>query len=310
MSGRDVVLLGTASQVPTTTRAHHATLLRFDGHGILFDPGEGTQRQLAFAGIPASRIDRICITHAHGDHLLGLPGVLQRLSLDNVDHAIDVHFPTEVRPYVEGLRHGSAYLDELDVRLHPTGPGRVLTEPPLFLRAAELSHALPTLGWRVDEPPGWSLDPARAAAAGIEGEDRAELLETGSVRVRGRTIHVEQIAHEKRPRSFAFVMDTRECDGARELAERADLLVIEATFLETERDIAEHAGHLTAAQAVRLAADAGVGRVVLTHLSRRYPGIAGHEAEARAAAPGLDVHVAQDLDVVGFPPRDERRAAR
>ena len=301
MSGRELVVLGTASQVPTRMRAHHAALLRFDGHGILLDPGEGTQRQLSLAGVPVSRIDRICITHAHGDHCLGLPGVLQRLSLDGVTHPIDVHYPTAAEPYIQRLRHASAYEDHADVRLHPTEPGRVSEAPPLQVRAAELSHAIPTLGWRFEEPPGRRMDERRLVAAGVHGSARRQLASEGRVVVEGRTVHLDDVSDPKPRRSVAFVLDTRRCDGALELAERVDLLVIEATFLEAERDLAEDAGHLTAGQAATLAVDAGARRVVLTHLSQRYPDGRGHLAEARAAAPALDLQVATDLDRIPLP---------
>src|SRR5687767_10636226 len=107
MSGRDLVVLGTASQAPTRYRNHNGYLLRWDGHGVLFDPGEGTQRQMVLAGVPSSAIDRICLTHLHGDHCLGLPGVLARMALDrssqdDADGAVgagtrpvEVYFPAE-----------------------------------------------------------------------------------------------------------------------------------------------------------------------------------------------------------------------
>ena len=296
MSGREFVVLGTASQVPTRTRAHHGALLRFDGHAILLDPGEGTQRQLTLAGVSAADIERICITHAHGDHCLGLPGVLQRLSLDRVTHPVNVHYPTAADPYIQRLRHASAYQDQIEVRLHPTEPGPVSDTPPLEVRAAELSHAIPTLGWRFEEPPGRRLDPERLVAAGVHGAARRELTTQGHVVAGGRTVHLDEVSDPRPRRSVAFVMDTRRCDGALELAEAVDLLVIEATFLETERQLAEDAGHLTAGQAARLARDAGARRVVLTHLSQRYPDRSGHITEAHAAAPELDLHVAADLD--------------
>lgn len=296
MSGRELIVLGTASQVPTRTRAHHAALLRFDGHGILLDPGEGTQRQLTMAGVRASGIDRICITHAHGDHCLGLPGILQRLSLDGVTHPVDVYYPSAAEPYVQRLRHASAYKDVADIRLHPTEPGPISDAPPLEIRAAALSHAIPTLGWRFEEPSGRSLDADLLTAAGVHGAARRELAAEGRIVVGGRTVHLGEVSHPKPRRSMAFVMDTRRCDGALELAERVDLLVIEATFLDDQRQLAEDAGHLTARQAVTLAADAGAARVVLTHVSQRYPDPAGHLAEAHDAAPELPVHVAADFD--------------
>jgi ribonuclease Z len=298
VSGRELIILGTASQVPTRTRAHHAALLRFDGHGILLDPGEGTQRQLSLAGVPASAIDRVCITHAHGDHCLGLPGVLQRLALDQVTHPVVLHYPIEAAPYITALRHASASSAGAEVVEEPAAPGIVSTAPPLRVEARALSHAIATLGYRFSRPAGRRLLPERLDALDVPHEVRRELVDHGRVRLRGRTIHLEEVSAPRPALRIAHVMDTRDCAGARELAEAADLLLIEATFLEGERDVAEESGHLTAAQAARIGADSGVRRVVLTHLSRRYPGTEGHLAEARQAAPELDVHVARDLDVV------------
>jgi ribonuclease Z len=296
VSGRSIITLGTASQVPTRERAHHATLLQFDGHGILFDPGEGTQRQLTLAGVAVSRIHQICITHAHGDHCLGLPGVLQRLALDGVTHAIDLYYPIEADHYIRRLREASAYQDDVEVRLHPSTPGQLDDRGPFALQAAALEHALPTLGYRLETHPARTLDPARAEAAGVRGPDRARLLAAGHLDVDGRTVTVDEVSDPTPPVRIAFVMDTRWCDGAVALAADVDVLVVEATFLASEGDLAAEAGHLTAGQAARLGAEAGVGRVILTHLSQRYPTIDGHLAEARAAAPGLDIEVARDLD--------------
>jgi ribonuclease Z len=298
----ELVVLGTASQVPTRDRNHNGYLLRWGPEGLLVDPGEGTQRQLTRAGASTSTIRRICITHTHGDHCLGLPGILQRLSLDRVQHPIDVHFPAEAAPTIERLRHATPYDDLVEVRLHPTRNGGSHQAEGFELRAAELSHSMPTLGWRLQEPDGWRMLPDRLEAAGVHGAARAELRRAGTVDVGGRTVRLEEVAVPRPGRSVAFVMDTRDCAGARELAEDADLLVIEATFLDAERAVAEAAGHLTAAQAATIAREAGVRRAVLTHFSQRYPSLDGHLAEARGAAPDLDLVVARDLDRIAVPP--------
>jgi ribonuclease Z len=301
---RELVVLGTASQVPTRDRNHNGYLLRWDRLGVLFDPGEGTQRQLTRAGVAASAIHHVAITHAHGDHCLGLPGVLQRLSLDGIERPVEVHHPAAAAAQIERLATAVPYEAVTPVRLRPAGDGEVRElGDGLTLRARALSHALPTLGWRIDAPDGWRLLPDRLEERGIHGPARAELRATGSVRVDGRTVRLEEVAVPRPGQSVAFVMDTRDCDGARELAAGVDLLVIEATFLDPERELAEEAGHLTAAQAVTLARDAGARRTVLTHLSQRYPTLDGHRAEAAAAAPELDVHVASDLDRIPVPRR-------
>ena len=116
MSDRELVVLGTASQAPTRMRNHNGYFLRWDGEGLLFDPGEGTQRQMLFAGVTASQITRICITHFHGDHCLGLPGVLARMSLDRVPHPVEVCYPAGSREVFRRLRHASLFRDVLDLR--------------------------------------------------------------------------------------------------------------------------------------------------------------------------------------------------
>ena len=108
---RELVVLGTASQTPTRTRNHNGYLLRWETDGLLFDPGEGTQRQMLFAGVTASQITRICITHFHGDHCLGLPGVLARISLDRVPHPVDIRYPAESGPVFRRLRHAALSRD-------------------------------------------------------------------------------------------------------------------------------------------------------------------------------------------------------
>jgi ribonuclease Z len=301
---RELVVLGTASQVPTRERNHNGYLLRWDRFGILFDPGEGTQRQLTRSGVSPSTIHHVAITHAHGDHCFGLPGVLQRLSLDGIERPVEVHHPAAATTSIEQLVTAVPYEEVTPVVFRPADDGDVrVLDDRLTLRARALSHVLPTLGWRVDEPDGWRMVPDLLEAHGVQGPARAELRETGSVRVDGRRVCLEEVAVPRPGQSMAFVMDTRDCDGARELAAGVDLLVIEATFLATERELAEEAGHLTAAQATTIAREAGARRTVLTHLSQRYPTLDGHRAEAAAAAPGLDVHVASDLDRIPVPRR-------
>ncbi len=298
MSGRELIVLGTASQVPTRDRAHHGALLRFDGHGVLLDPGEGTQRQLSLAGVPSSAINRICITHAHGDHCLGLPGVLQRLALDDVTHPVRIHHPPHATPYLDALQRGIAGERTANVHLLPAEPGVVSTDPPLEVHARALSHVIETLGWRFTQPAGRRLLPERLDALGIAWEARSELTEHGAISHRGHRVTLEEVSEPRRPVAIAHVMDTRVCDDAYELAADVDLLLIESTFLDSEVDLAEQAGHLTAGQAARIGAEAGARRVVLTHFSRRYPDNAAFAREARRAAPGLDIHVARDLDLI------------
>ncbi|HKY77509.1 MAG TPA: ribonuclease Z, partial [Acidimicrobiia bacterium] len=246
MPAREFVVLGTASQAPTRLRNHNGYLLRWDAEGLLFDPGEGTQRQLLLAGVASSAITRICITHFHGDHCLGLPGVLQRLSLDHVDHPVDVWYPASGQEFYDRLRHCALYNDTVEVRPHPVHhEGAVDPGPePFTLLAGRLDHRADTFGWRLVEPDGRRMLPDRLEAAGVTGPDVGRLQREGSlVADDGRTVTLEAMSEHRRGQVFAFVMDTRLCDGAVALAAGADLLVCESTFLERDADLAAAYGH-------------------------------------------------------------------
>lgn len=313
---RELVVLGSASQVPTRQRNHNGYLLRWDGEGFLFDPGEGTQRQFVVAGVAVSAVTCICITHFHGDHCLGLPGVLQRLSLDGVRRAVPVCFPASGEAFFERLRHASAYDDRLDVRPVPVSPpddGSLVVVPTgvelsVTLSAAPLSHSIDSVGWRVEEPAGRTMLPDRLEAAGVRGPDITKLQRDGFVALGGSAGHPERrvvlddVSVPRRGQRVAFVMDTAWCDGALALARGCDLLVCEATFAEAERELALRWGHMTARQAGELAAAAGARALVLTHFSQRYPDTSALAREAAAVFDG-DVVAATDLDRIPVPSR-------
>ena len=173
---RELVVLGTASQVPTRTRNHNGYLLRWDGEGLLFDPGEGTQRQMIHAGVSANMITRICLTHVHGDHCFGLPGVLSRLALDAVPHPVHLHYPSTGGDVVRALV--SVSTPGIDLRLHPHGEGGAVAEG---LEVRPLKHRIETYGYRLAEPDGRTLLPERLQAAGISGPDAGRLQRQGSL---------------------------------------------------------------------------------------------------------------------------------
>ena len=302
MPARELVVLGTAAQVPTRERAHHGAVLRWDDEVVLLDPGEGTQRQLTLAGVSAGSITRICLTHLHGDHCLGLPGVLQRRALDGVDRPVDLYFPAAGQEYVDRLRRASAHERLVAVREHPVTHDGVVHDGRRFaLHARALDHRVETYGWRLQEPDGRTMIREELDARGIHGPDAGRLQREGSLDTPHGTVRLEEVSRPRRGQSCAFVMDTRLCPAAVELARGVDLLVCESTYLAAEADLASAYGHLTAGQAAAVAAEAGARRLVLTHFSQRHPDTSLFEAEA--AQVFAQVHAARDLDRVPVPPR-------
>ncbi len=296
-------MLGTASQVPTRTRAQNGYLLRWDGEGLLFDPGEGAQRQMLLAGVSATDITRICLTHFHGDHCLGVPGVVQRLSLDEVPHPVDAYFPGTGREFFARLRHASAFHERAVLREWPvTGDGAVARGGFGTLSARRLEHSVDAYGYRLVEPDGRRMVPELLARHGIAGPAVGRLQRDGHLDVDGHTVHLDEVSVVRPGQRFAFVMDTRLCDNVFALAEGVDLLVIEATFGAGEAEFARRYGHLTAEQAGRVAAESKVRTLVLTHFSQRYPDVAPLAEEARRHFAG-DLVVASDLLRVPVPAR-------
>ncbi|GGW90535.1 ribonuclease Z [Streptomyces noursei] len=300
MSVRELVVLGTASQVPTRHRNHNGYLLRWDGQGLLFDPGEGTQRQMLRAGVAAHDINRICITHFHGDHSLGLAGVIQRINLDRVPHPVTAHYPASGERFFERLRYATAYRETVRIAQRPvSADGELDRAKGYVLTARKLSHPVESYGYRLTEPDGRRMLPGKLAAHGIAGPDVGRLQRAGEL----NGVTLDEVSEARPGQSFAFVMDTRLCDGVHALAAGVDMLVIESTFLDEDVQLAEEHGHLTAGQAARVAADAGVRHLVLTHFSQRYADPADFERQARAAGFGGELTIATDLLRVPLPKR-------
>jgi ribonuclease Z len=306
MSTRELVALGTASQVPTRRRNHNGYFLRWDDEGFLFDPGEGTQRQMVFGELPASAVHRIFVTHFHGDHCLGLAGILQRLSLDRCAHPVTVHYPASGQVYFDRLQDASIYhhaatIVPAPVEVAPDTLALIAETDTYRVFAHALEHPVPTLGYRVEEKASRTFLPERLAAHGVVGPAIKTLGERGSLSVAGRVVSLADVSVPRPGGVFAFVMDTRACPGAVALARDADLLVMEATFAAADQALATEYGHATSVDAARTALAAGARRLAITHFSQRYTSTDAHLDEARAIFP--DTVALRDLDRVQIPRR-------
>jgi len=312
MGARELFVLGTASQVPTRHRNHNGYFLRWDNEGILFDPGEGTQRQLTLAGLSVSAVTRICITHFHGDHCLGLPGIIQRLSLENVP-LVTIHYPASGEVFFQRLRRASIFAGLEKLQAKPIQTTSIIHEDDsIIMEAVALDHEVECFGYRLRERDKLRLRQDCLDVFGLKGPIVGELLKKGQVEINGRVVHRHEVTEVRPGQSFAFVMDTRPCEGARTLAAGVDLLVCESTFLSSESQLAGQSGHMTALQAAHLARDSGARRLVLGHFSQRYDDAGGFLAEAKTVHE--DVALALEPDPISeslrhrisVPPRNEK----
>lgn len=300
MSVRDLIILGSSSQQPTRYRNHGAYLARWNDEGLLFDPGEGTQRQFIFANVAPPVVSRIFVSHFHGDHCLGLGSMLMRLNLDKVTHPIHCYYPASGKKYFDRLRYGTSYHEIIQVIEHPVSePGLVHDDGRFRIEATFLEHGIDNVGWRITEPDTRKYDQAKLEAHGIAGPLVRELIEKGRLITRaGQTVMLDEVSWIRPGDSIAIVIDTRYCQNAIDIAKGAKLLLCESTYQEEHHDLAYKHFHLTAREAATIAKQAGVRMLVLTHFSARYLNLKGMEAEAKAVFP--NTYMAEDFKIFPF----------
>lgn len=290
-----VFFVGTGGSVPTAQRGMPSVLVRRGGERILFDCGEGTQRQLV-RSIGLADLDEVYITHFHADHWLGLPGMLKTFDLRDRERPLTVYGPPGLKALVvSALRLAGRVGYEL--RLVELAPGDVLERDGYRIAALAVDHRGTAFGFVLfeHERPG-AFDPARARELGLVDGPEFGRVQRGAT-VRG--VAPEQVMGPPRPgRKIVVSGDTRPTDAIRIASHQADLLIHEATFAEEERDRADDNGHTTARQAAEIARDADVGLLALTHISTRHPPSMIRD-EARAVF--ARTVVPRDFDTVDLP---------
>jgi ribonuclease Z len=300
MSVRDLIILGCSSQQPTRFRNHGAYLLRWNDEGFLFDPGEGTQRQFIFANVAPTSVTRIFISHFHGDHCLGLGSMLMRLNLDKVKHPIHCYYPASGKKYFDRLRYGTIYHETITVIEHPVSEEGIVDDDGKFrIEARFLDHSVPNIGWRITEADTIKYDPEKLAACGVKGPLVRELQQKGTILLDGKEIRLEDVSWIRHGDAFAYVVDTRYCQNAVDLARNAKLFLCEATYCEEHKKLAYSHYHLTARQAAQIAKEANAEQLILTHFSARYANLKESEKEAKEVFP--NVEMADDFKVFPFP---------
>jgi ribonuclease Z len=279
-----LVFLGTAGSWPTKERSASAIALDTEKELVLLDCGEGTQRQFFQSTASFMRVRRIFITHFHGDHFLGLPGLIQSMGLNNRTEPLDLYGPPDAKGIFERILTLGYFTLRFPVHLHALQPDESVDLPGYTVRTAPADHTVPALAYRVEEgPKRGRFDAEKARELGIRGRDFSHLEAGEEVRVAGRTVRPEEVIGPVRPGlSVVYSGDGRPSDAVRRLAHRASALIHEATMAEDHEAEANAWGHSSARQAAEVARDAEVGRLFLTHFSSRYKETEPLAIEARS----------------------------
>lgn len=267
-----VTFLGTSAAQPTAGRGLSAIAVRRAGELLLFDCGEGTQRQMIRYGTGFD-VAAIFFTHFHADHYLGAIGFLRTLSMLGRTAPLDLYGPRPAERLLQIMLFTGTDVLGFPVEIHEIAPGAVVRRPGAELHAFATAHRTPSLGYllREDRRPG-RFHPDRALALGVPPGPLFGILQRGRpVEVQGRAVLPEQVLDApRRGRALVVTGDTRPAAATAEAARGADLLVHDAAFGDEEQARAEETWHSTAREAGRVAREAGVGKLVLTHLSTRY----------------------------------------
>ncbi|MDG5758439.1 ribonuclease Z [Natronococcus sp. A-GB1] len=293
-----VTFLGTGGAVPTTERNPSGIFVAREGEGLLFDAAEGTQRQMMRFGTGFS-IAHIFVTHLHGDHVLGIPGLLQTMDFNDREDALAIHGPRGTRRDLESLVHALGNRPSFPVRINEAGGGDVAYRADEFeVRAFATDHDTRSVGYAlVEDDRKGRFDRERAEELGVPvGPKFSRLHEGESVELEdGTVVDPEQVVGDPRPgRAIVYTGDTRPTAATIEAADDPDLLIHDATFADDRADRAADTAHSTARQAAEIANRAGAKRLALMHLSSRYAGdVSAHLEEAREIFAG-EVFVPDD----------------
>jgi ribonuclease Z len=300
-----IIPLGTSSGKPTLHRNVSATAVVGEGEWWLFDCGEATQTQIARAGISPHKLAGIFITHLHGDHFNGLPGLLSTMALDKREHELILAGPPGIREYLELLGRLRILFVNYPLKVRELGPEYFSDKPveTVYESASStvvtrpLDHRIFALGYRIEErmKPG-RFDLEKASELGIPVGPLYGQLQSGReiTLADGRVIKPSQVlGPPRRGKSVSYCLDTRPCENAVTLAREVDLLIYEATYTHEFTEEARQYGHSTAGQAAVIAREAKARQLLITHFSSRYPDPRPLLEEARAIFPATTM--AEDL---------------
>ncbi len=281
----EVIFLGTAGSMPTRSRGLPSIAVRREGELTLFDCGEGTQRQITLAKLSPSKISRIFVTHLHGDHILGLPGLIQSMALLGRSRILEVYGPPGTASFLEAVRLTVPYSTGFPISVYEVSEGSVYDHADYKVEATWVDHTVPCLAYALTEKPKpGRFNPKVAERLGIPKGPLWKKLQMGeTVEIAGRTVEPSPMLGPPRPGvKIAYSGDTRPCHTLKKIAEGSDLLIHDSTFEDSRRDKADEYGHSTAKQAARIAKEVKASKLALTHISPIYDGCEDkllHEAE-------------------------------
>jgi ribonuclease Z len=268
-----ITFLGTGGSLPTRNRNPSAVMVNREGELILFDCGEGTQQQMMRAKTGMMSLSSIFISHFHADHFLGIPGLIQTMSFLGRNEPLTIYGPEGTREFTEFFKVLGYCNLKYEIRGVELSPEDIVEGKGYVVRALKTEHSIPSLGYAlIENPRPGRFNRERAVRLGVPpGPLFAKLQRGNPVEVDGKIVKPEEVMGIPRPgRTIVYTGDTRPCEAVLEASRDADLLIHDGSFADEMADWAEESMHSTAGEVAALAKEAGVRKLVLTHISSRY----------------------------------------
>jgi len=263
-----ITFLGTANAIPTPKRSHTAILLTYKNNNILIDCGEGTQRQFKIAHLSPSKLTKILLTHWHGDHILGLPGIFQTLRMADYQKTLNIYGPKRTPSFIAEMI--KLYKLKINTKSEEVS-GKFIEEKDFYIEAKQMSHGIPSLAYAFVIKDKLRLDKKKIKKLKLPNSPLlAKLAQGKDVIINKKKIKSKDVTYLEKGRKVTFILDTAPNQNSISLSKDSDILICESSFTQHEKDIAKEKLHLTAKDAATIAKKAKVKQLILTHLSQRY----------------------------------------
>ena len=277
----EIIFLGTSCMQPTKTRNHSGFLLRHKTENILFDCGENIQRQMRLTGLKPAKITRLLISHWHGDHVFGIPGVMSAMGVDQYAKKLFIYGPKGTKKYLDHMFKGFAAKNIIPYEVKEVESGVFFENEDFVLEAQPLNHTVDCIGFSFIEKDRKRIRVAKAEKKGLKGPILGKLQQGKDVTFNGEKIKSEDYTYLVKGKKISYVADTAPCNGANLLATDADLLISEGTHLSDIKNKSEKFKHLTVKDAALIASENNAKKLIITHSSNRYKSTAEIVKEAR-----------------------------
>lgn len=267
----EVTFLGTSSMVPTKERNQSAVFISYKNDGILVDCGEGTQRQFKQKGISLTKITKILLTHWHGDHVFGLPGIISTLGSQEYQKTLEIYGPAGTKKHLENMFKAFVFDKRIRFEIKEVKDGVFFENKDFYLEDVPLEHGIATLGYNFIEKDVRHIDVKKIKKFGVpHGPLLGKLQDNEEISFEGKKIKPSDVTYVEKGKKISIIADTVPCKNAVKLAKDADLLICEATYSSKLEEKGEEYGHMTGKQAGLIANQANVKKLILTHFSARY----------------------------------------